>query len=241
MAKSSTTSTTSTLSPTASSSSSSEGGTRYDPTALARGRVHEIHTRMTRHQVAELEIKRRLVPRLAKRAYHLEEGNSFWTDWVQYQKNTHPVFGICCHHRYHPIRFPQRLIILIGSISFGFALTNCIYLGLLENVAHEIPGLESVYNATGTVTENVVSAIQRRYGEFELTQNMIYLLTIGSFMHSTFDMLIWYLMACFCFRPGGCRHSANDVVIDERDEVRCKIETLSGCVAELYIYHFDFA
>ena len=56
--------------------------------------------------------------------------------------------------------------------------------------------------------------------QIELTQNMIYLLTVGSFMHSTFDMLIWYLMACFCFRPGGCRHSANDVVIDERDEVR---------------------
>ena len=224
MAKSSTASTTSTIiSPTASSSSSSssssEGVTRYDPTALARGRVHEIHGRMTRNQVAELEIKRRLVPRLAKRAYHLEEGNSWWTDWVQYQKNTHPVFGICCHHRYHPIRFPQRVIILVGSIAFGFAITNCIYLGFLENVAQEI-GLESVYNATGTVTENVVSAIQRRYGKFELTQNMIYLLTVGSFMHSTFDMLIWYLMACFCFRPGGCRHSANDVVIDERDEVR---------------------
>jgi hypothetical protein len=218
MPKSSTNSTTSTIiSPTA-SSSSSEGATRYDPTALARGRVHEIHSRMTRRQVAELEIKRKLVPKLAQRAYHLEEGNSWFTDWVQYQKNTHPVFGICCHHRYHPVRFPQRVIILVGSIACGFAITNCIYLGFLENVATEI-GLESVYNATGTVTDNVISAIQQRYSKFEVTQNMIYLLTIGSFLHSTFDMLIWYLMACFCFRPGGCRRSANDVVIDDRDKV----------------------
>lgn len=32
---------------------------------------------------------------------------------------------------------------------------------------------------------------------------MVFLWTVGSFLHSTFDMLIWYLAACACFRPGG--------------------------------------
>lgn len=32
---------------------------------------------------------------------------------------------------------------------------------------------------------------------------MVFLLTVGSFLHSAFDMMIWYMMACFCFRPGG--------------------------------------
>ena len=81
-----------------------------------RDRIDNIHARVTRTEAEELAYKRKIVPRLAQRAYHLEEGNSWWTDWVQYQKNTHPVFGLFMYHRLHPIRFPQRFIILIGSI-----------------------------------------------------------------------------------------------------------------------------
>ena len=78
--------------------------------------VHDIHSRISRSEREEQEKKRILVPRLAKRAYHLEDGNNWGQDWLQYQKNTHPVFGFCFHHPLHPIRGPQRVIILMGSI-----------------------------------------------------------------------------------------------------------------------------
>jgi hypothetical protein len=78
--------------------------------------VQVIHSRLSRAEQEEREIQRILIPRLAKRAYHLEDGNTWWQDWVQYQKNTHPVFGFCFHHPMHPIRGPQRVIILMGSI-----------------------------------------------------------------------------------------------------------------------------
>mmetsp|Transcript_10972 Transcript_10972/g.20095 ORF Transcript_10972/g.20095 Transcript_10972/m.20095 type:complete len:359 (+) Transcript_10972:122-1198(+) len=145
----------------------------------------------------ELALKRKLIPRLAQRAYHLEDDNSWWQDWVQYQRNTHPVFGICMHHRFHPIRLPQRIIILVGSIAFGFAVTNCVYLGFLGNETSS-ETVNNVYEATGKL-----AVFQQKFTNVELQQSMVFLLTVGSFLHSTFDMSIWYLMACFCFRPGG--------------------------------------
>ena len=76
-------------------------------------------------------------------------------------------------------------------------MTNLVYLGFLAN---EQAGnvTNTVYNFTGTV-----SKWQEEYTKYELQQSMAFLLTIGSFLHSAFDMAIWYLMACFCFRPGG--------------------------------------
>lgn len=58
--------------------------------------------------------------------------------------------------------------------------------------------MNAVYNITGQVVE-----AQYRYTQIELEQSMVFLWTIGSFLHSVFDMLIWYLSACACFRPGG--------------------------------------
>ena len=86
-------------------------------TAKERLDLYKQNTsRSTDEDEEELALKRKLIPRLAQRAYHLEDDNSWWQDWRQYQRNTHPVFGICMHHRFHPIRLPQRIIILVGSI-----------------------------------------------------------------------------------------------------------------------------
>jgi len=90
---------------------------------------------------------------------------------------------------------PQRVIILVGSIAFGFAMTNIVYLGYLNNAPTSV---NYVYDATGKLT-----SFSQKYTSVELKQSMVFLLTVGSFLHSTFDMCIWYLMACFCFRPGG--------------------------------------
>lgn len=88
----------------------------HGTTRSAKEQISAINKRTTREDQEELALKRKLVPRLAKRAYHLEDGNTWCQDWVQYQKNTHPVFGLCMYHPLHPIRLPQRIIILVGSI-----------------------------------------------------------------------------------------------------------------------------
>jgi hypothetical protein len=163
----------------------------------AKERVEQIHERTNRHDDEELAQKRKLVPRLAKRAYHLEEGNTWCQDWVQYQKNTHPVFGLCMYHRFHPIRLPQRVIILVGSIAFGFAITNCVYLGFLQD-GNAGSAVTYAYDKSGELAQ-----LTSKYTNVQLETSMIFLLTVGSFLHSAFDMSIWYLMACFCFRPGG--------------------------------------
>lgn len=97
----------------------------------------------------------------------------------------------------HPIRGPQRVIILVGSIAFGLAITNIVFLGLLNNTEAG-NFVNAVYNITGEVVE-----AQYRYTHVELEQSMVFLWTVGSFLHSCFDILIWYLSACACFRPGG--------------------------------------
>mmetsp|Transcript_22582 Transcript_22582/g.48885 ORF Transcript_22582/g.48885 Transcript_22582/m.48885 type:complete len:345 (-) Transcript_22582:7779-8813(-) len=185
--------------PSRSAATRSSTGQTDDSTIFslsAKNQIEVIHERTTRQDEEELALKRKLVPRLAKRAYHLEDGNTWCADWMQYQKNTHPVFGLCMYHRFHPIRLPQRIIILVGSIAFGFAITNCVILGFLGT---EQAGLVNiVYDATGKLAE-----VQQKYTNVELQQSVVFLLTVGSFTHSMFDMLIWYLMACFCFRPGG--------------------------------------
>ncbi|KAL9179779.1 hypothetical protein ACHAXT_007749 [Thalassiosira profunda] len=159
--------------------------------------VEDVHQRTTRVEEEEMQLKRKLVPRLAKRAYHLEDDNNWRQDWVQYQKNTHPVFGLCMYHRFHPIRLPQRVIMLVGSIAFGFALTNCVYLGFVGSEQAGQP-VNFVYDVTGKFAE-----YQQQYTNIELQQSMVFLVTVGSFLHSTFDLGIWYLMGCMCFRPGG--------------------------------------
>mmetsp|Transcript_1904 Transcript_1904/g.4137 ORF Transcript_1904/g.4137 Transcript_1904/m.4137 type:complete len:345 (+) Transcript_1904:219-1253(+) len=169
--------------------------------SATKDRIRSIHKRSKRDP--ELEHKRRIVPRLAARAYHLEEGNTWCQDWIQYQKNTHPVFGLCFHHPWHPVRGPQRVIILVGSIAFGLTMTNIVYLGFLGSDVATKP-VNFIYNATGHLAE-----IQEGYTNVQLQQSMVFLWTVGSFLHSSFDMLIWYMTACACLRPGGLCENSN--------------------------------
>ncbi len=87
-------------------------------------RMDDVQVPRTVEEIIELEYRRAIVPKLARRAYHLEEGSGWWDDWVQYQRNTHPVFGLCLYHRLHPVRWRQRIVILIGSIGEWFFFCN---------------------------------------------------------------------------------------------------------------------
>lgn len=116
-------------------------GHYHNTSTTAKDRIEEINERTTRNETRideeELALKRKLVPRLAKRAYHLEDDNTWCEDWVQYQRNTHPVFGLCLYHRFHPIRLPQRVIILVGSIGESIVIggKNCtVFLLRMRNV-----------------------------------------------------------------------------------------------------------
>lgn len=86
---------------------------------------------------------------------------------------------------------------VFSIIAFGLTITNVVFLGLLNN-AQAGKFVNTVYNITGQVVDT-----QYRYTKVELDDSMVFLWTVGSFLHSCFDILIWYLAACACFRPGG--------------------------------------
>ena len=84
-----------------------------------------------------------LIPALANRCYHIppppsenantnknnyENTSSWFSDLMQYFRNTHPILGIVCYHRLHPIKFRLRILNLFGSFMLGLSLTNCVWL-----------------------------------------------------------------------------------------------------------------
>ncbi|KAL9178565.1 hypothetical protein ACHAXT_001903 [Thalassiosira profunda] len=124
--------------------------------------------------------------------YHLP-GNNARQDWMQYMRNNHPLLGLCCHHRLHPMKWRPRLIILLGSFAYGVAITNAIYLYFL---------------GSGRDDEQQVFALDMSLQEttthiFSMTSGLLALLTIGSGSHAVFDRFVWTMSACGCCRAGG--------------------------------------
>jgi len=128
---------------------------------------------------------------LAARSAHLP-GYSWCADWVQWMRNNHPLFGMCCKYRENPIGIGQRMVILIGSVSFGLAATNLVYIFY-----------KTYEDADGTILDLTVGddATNQSY---ELTYQMVALWTLGSLLHSLIDLCAWHLTACACCLPGGC-------------------------------------
>ncbi|OEU19821.1 hypothetical protein FRACYDRAFT_235882 [Fragilariopsis cylindrus CCMP1102] len=77
-------------------------------------------------------VENELVQLLALQSYHLPK-NSWMQDWIQYMGNNHPVFGICCHSKIHPIKSCTRVVALVGTFTFGLAMTNLFYVFFLWN------------------------------------------------------------------------------------------------------------
>eukprot|EP00537_Pseudo-nitzschia_pungens_P010570 CAMPEP_0172390338 /NCGR_PEP_ID=MMETSP1061-20121228/7001_1 /TAXON_ID=37318 /ORGANISM="Pseudo-nitzschia pungens, Strain cf. pungens" /LENGTH=293 /DNA_ID=CAMNT_0013120681 /DNA_START=230 /DNA_END=1111 /DNA_ORIENTATION=- len=128
-----------------------------------------------------------LVQLLARQSYHLP-GNNWLQDWWQFMKNNHPVLGICCHNQVHPIKACARIFALIGTITFGLAMTNVFYLFFLWN-----PEFDRV----------VASIIIDSETQYVLTTGMLLVLTIGTSVHAFFDLFIWHIAACACCQRGG--------------------------------------
>ncbi|KAL7575851.1 hypothetical protein ACA910_003169 [Epithemia clementina (nom. ined.)] len=156
-----------------------------------------------------------LMPALANRNYHLP-GNGWCADWFQYFCNTHPVFGICCYHRLHPVKFPMRLLQLVGSIVFGLLVTNLIWLFLVYDETldadraivtvsigggtNETDWLDSLSDRhSSNVTEDIETTTPTTV---QVTEGMIFLWTVGGMIHAFHDNTIWFLTACVCCLPG---------------------------------------
>jgi hypothetical protein len=128
--------------------------------------------------------RRRFIRRLAARAYHFP-GNTWCEDLTQYIANTHIVFGIFFHHPLHPVTSRERCIILLGSVAVGLLMSNLIYLWFL----HENFGMDDV--------------ILHIDPGLDITKLMITLWTLGSFVHTIFDLSVWHIKACTLCRYGG--------------------------------------
>ncbi len=156
---------------------------------------------MTTHENNEIDNEETIIKKLSLRAYHLP-GNSVMQDWAMYIKNNHLVFGMCCHHRLHPMTFKHRLIILLGSLACGMSITNVIYLWHVW--------LNKEYDDTAlslTLGGDFSERVPKNYQRVNITHGMAMLWTIGSGAHSLFDLFLWHVITCGCCRTK-CFHSA---------------------------------
>jgi hypothetical protein len=119
----------------------------------------------------------------------------------EFLKNNHPLFGIFFRHPLHPVSRSLSFATFIGSLVFGLAVTNIVYLAfVMEDKDFD----ESYFDATIsdksiTGNENFDTLVT----EVNVTSGMIALWTVGAALHAFYDNLIWSVAACAYCRPGG--------------------------------------
>ncbi|CAB9496657.1 expressed unknown protein [Seminavis robusta] len=153
-----------------------------------------------RDQLTAEERKERdaVVPYLLMHAYHLPENHTWRQDMWQYLTNNHPIFGICLHHRFHPLSWKIRVVTLLGSMLFGLALTNIIFLLFVftdQDETFEMSVFEFETNLTRT---GLNSDLDDTVSSISVTTGNIVLWTVGALIHSIYDNTIWSLAACTC-------------------------------------------
>lgn len=153
----------------------------------SRERLSQYSTKLT--GISEID-REQTIPALALRAYHLP-GNDYCQDYRQYFSNNHPVLGICLHHNLHPVRFWMRIVILLGSIVFGLAITNVIWLWFFYVEQDTVLFVLSASDGGVDSQQQVV-----------VTKGMVILWTVGGVLHALFDNTIWFITACVCCLPG---------------------------------------
>jgi hypothetical protein len=139
----------------------------------------------------ERELAKVLVPLLAMQAYHLP-GNTWPQDLLQCVANNHPIFGICFHHRLHPLGAKTRGVALIGTLVFGLAITS-----FFELLYIKYPRYQRTLVSYGDAGDS-----------WELTSGMLLLWTVGGGIHTAYNLFVWHIAACSCMREGGCMASS---------------------------------
>ena len=148
--------------------------------------------------------------KLSMRAYHLP-GNNWRQDLGMYIKNNHLIFGICCHHRLHPVTVKHRLVILLGSLAFGLSATNAIYLYYLwgKDDVDRYDDTALSISLGGDVVENVVT----NSVTIDISHGMALLWTVGAAAHSFFDLALWHMIACGCMKRKFCRVVGSNMAV----------------------------
>jgi hypothetical protein len=148
------------------------------------------------------ELREQVVPYLLMRAYHLP-GYTWRQDLWQYLTNNHPLFGIFCHHKWHPIGATMRALALVGSIMFGMATTNIIYLAFV--FTHQ--NYEKTYlNVTTTTTTGATGYTNFTTSNHFVDDNVpdtlltlsngnIALWTVGAALNAFYDNTVWSIAA----------------------------------------------
>lgn len=155
---------------------------------------------LQQHLYDEEEIIRR---KLSLRTYHLP-GNNWGQDWLMYFKNNHLVFGLCCHHRLHPVTTKHRLIILLGSLAFGLTVTNAVYLYYLYGDANYY---DTAFALSISLSGEVVDNLPRKNASLDISNGMAVLWTIGASAHAMFDLSLWHMIACGCCQQRKLNHA----------------------------------
>lgn len=119
---------------------------------------------------------------LGIRSPHLP-GYSCCDDWIQWQRNNHPLFGLCFRFRENPISILKRIMVLIGSLAFGVFMSNIVFLFF-----------HLLKNADGSPKENM----DVEHFESYLYQYMLVICTLGALVHSLIDLIFLRLTACSC-------------------------------------------
>jgi len=161
---------------------SKESGSTSSINEDAGERTDESHHCSLKRSPTE-ELAHQITAKLASQAYHLP-GNDWKQDLAQYLLNHHLLFGMFCHHPLHPLKLGQRMLLLLGSFSYGVTITNAISLYFLilgtsdeeevfvVNLAMSLPGQQSNPHT------------------FPVTMGILLLLTVGSGSHALFDHVV---------------------------------------------------
>ncbi|CAB9523427.1 expressed unknown protein [Seminavis robusta] len=136
-----------------------------------------------------------IVPYLLQHAYHLP-GNNLMQDWWQYQTNNHPVFGICLHHKYHPLSWKIRAISLFGSMLFGLAMTSIVYCAFVFVDQDSDQALLQVTANFTVGNSDLDSAIS----QVSVTTGNLVLWFLGAPIHGLYDSFAWLLAGCACIQ-----------------------------------------
>lgn len=155
-----------------------------------------------RAEAEEARERAEFVPPLLMHAYHLP-GYNWKQDWWQYLANNHPLFGIWCHHRHHPLKAGVRIASLFGSALFGLALTNIIYLAFVFTQTD--PDKEYIVLTTNITQTGLQADLDAAVSTLSVTTGNIALWTVGSLIHGFYDNTIWALAACSCMVKEGSR------------------------------------
>ena len=140
---------------------------------------------------------------LLMHAYHLP-GNSWTQDLWQYLTNNHPILGICLHHRLHPLSWKMRVAYLIGSILFGLALTNIVYLVFVFVSEDDAFDKEYITLETNATRTGLYKDFDDTVSSLSVTNGNIVLWTVGALIHGLYDNTIWALATCQCCgKPNG--------------------------------------